>query len=229
MIRFIDLYRDRFGVEFLCRTLRAAVRGFLTSRGYRAAKTRQPSARQLRDELLIPEIQRLHAENYGVYGVRKMHALLKRAGWKIGRDQTARLMKLARVEGVTRRAKTFTTKKDPAGVLPTDLVNRAFKVNLPRCLWVADITYVATWRIPAVVATLGVWSGHGGTEIQLRAETGSACRCRSRGNSSCCRNSGWGVTAHWLSVGETGRDIDLAQFAKEILERGESPLLGTAC
>lgn len=152
MIRFIDLYRDRFGVEFLCRTLRAAVRGFLTSRGYRAAKTRQPSARQLRDELLIPEIQRLHAENYGVYGVRKMHALLKRAGWKIGRDQTARLMKLARVEGVTRRAKTFTTKKDPAGVLPTDLVNRAFKVNLPRCLWVADITYVATWSRFAYVA-----------------------------------------------------------------------------
>ena len=64
MIRFIDKYRDRYGVEFLCRTLRAAVRGFLTSRGYRAAKARTPSVRQLRDELLIPEIQRLHKKNY---------------------------------------------------------------------------------------------------------------------------------------------------------------------
>lgn len=38
MIQFIDEHRDRFGVESLCRTLRTAVRGFLTSRG-----TEQPS------------------------------------------------------------------------------------------------------------------------------------------------------------------------------------------
>lgn len=65
MIAFIDTHRDRFGVEFLCTTLREAVRGFITSRGYRAAKSRPPSARQLKDDLLIPEIQRLHMENYG--------------------------------------------------------------------------------------------------------------------------------------------------------------------
>ena len=94
MIAFIDTYRDRYGVEFLCRTMRAAVRGFMTSRGYRAAKTRTPSARQLRDELIVPEIQRLHKKNFSVYGVRKMHAKLLREGWEIGRDQTARLMRL---------------------------------------------------------------------------------------------------------------------------------------
>jgi hypothetical protein len=71
MITFIDEYRDRYGVEFLCRTLQSAVRGFLTSRGYRAAKRRPAAARQLRDELLVPEIQRLHAKHYGVYGRRK--------------------------------------------------------------------------------------------------------------------------------------------------------------
>lgn len=72
--------------------LRPAARGFLTSRGYRAAKTRTPSARQLRDELLVPKVARLHVENYGVYGRRKMHALMRRQGWDIGRDQTERLM-----------------------------------------------------------------------------------------------------------------------------------------
>lgn len=92
MIRFIDEHRDQFGVEAICRTLRAAVRGSITSRGYRAAKTRVPSARRLRVDLLKPEVARLHAENYGVYGVRKMHALLRRSGWDIGRDQSARLM-----------------------------------------------------------------------------------------------------------------------------------------
>lgn len=60
MIRFIDEYRERFGVELICRTLRPAVQGFITSRGYRAAKTRVASARQLRDELLVPEVARLH-------------------------------------------------------------------------------------------------------------------------------------------------------------------------
>ena len=54
MIRFINEHRDRFGVELICQVLRPAVRGFLTSRGYRAAVSRTPSARQLRDDLLVP-------------------------------------------------------------------------------------------------------------------------------------------------------------------------------
>lgn len=123
MIRFIDEHRDRFGVEFICRVLRVAVRGFLTSRGYRAAKMRPPSSqRALRDDLLVPEVVRLHAENYGVYGRRKMHALLKRHGWQVGRDQTERLMSQAGVRRVKRSRKVFTTKSDPAAAKPRDLV-----------------------------------------------------------------------------------------------------------
>ena len=85
------------------------MQGFITSRGYRAAKTRVVSARQLWDELLVLEVARLHAENYGVCG-RKMHALLKRQGWDIGRDQTERLMRLAGVRGVRKSKKAFTTR-----------------------------------------------------------------------------------------------------------------------
>lgn len=152
MIAFIDQMRDRFGVELLCRVLRPAVRGFLSARGYRAAKARMPSARQLRDELFVPEVARLHAENYGVYGRRKMHALMRRQGWQIGRDQIARLMKLAGVQGVRRSKRAFTTKSDPTTVKPGDLVNRQFTALAPRRLWVADVTYVATWSGFAYVA-----------------------------------------------------------------------------
>ena len=152
MILFIDQMRDRFGVELLCRVLRPAVSGFLTARGYRAAKARTPSARHLRDELLVPEVSRLHAENYGVYGRRKMHALMRRQGWQVGRDQTARLMKLAGVAGVKRSRRAFTTRSDPATVKPGDLVNRQFTALAPRRLWVADVTYVATWSGFAYVA-----------------------------------------------------------------------------
>ncbi|HHX46161.1 MAG TPA: IS3 family transposase [Brevibacterium sp.] len=152
MIRFIDEYRDRFGVELICRVLRPAVQGFLTSRGHRAAAGRAPSARRLRDNLLVPEIARLHAENYGVYGRRKMHALMRRQGWEIGRDQTERLMRLAGVRGVRKSKRVFTTKTDRTQSLPQDLVNRRFTADGPRRLWVCDVTYVATWSGFAYVA-----------------------------------------------------------------------------
>ena len=61
MIRFIDEHKDQFGVEPICRALRATDCGFITSRGYRAAKQRPASARALRDEILTEELQRIHA------------------------------------------------------------------------------------------------------------------------------------------------------------------------
>jgi len=152
VIRFIDEHKDRFGVEACCRVLRPAVRGFLTARGYRAAKARPVSARALRDELLVAEVARLHAANYSVYRRRKMHALLCREGWDVGRDQVARLMRLAGVRGVRKSKRVFTTKSDPTGARPTDLVKRNFTAAAPRRLWVADITYVATWSGFAYVA-----------------------------------------------------------------------------
>ncbi len=152
MIQFINEHRDRFGVELICRVLRPAVQGFLTSRGYRAAVGRAPSARRLRDDLLVPEIARLHVENYGVYGRRKMHALMRRQGWEIGRDQTERLMRLAGVRGVKKSKRVFTTKSDRMLSLPQDLVNRRFTADGPRRLWVCDVTYVATWSGFAYVA-----------------------------------------------------------------------------
>jgi len=106
---YIDAYKDQFGVEAICRVLKQADRGFITSRGYRKATTRVPSARALSDSLLIPEIQRVHAENFSVYGIRKMRHAMNREGFHIGRDKTARLMKLAGVSG-RRRGRTPVTR-----------------------------------------------------------------------------------------------------------------------
>ncbi|MGP9845571.1 IS3 family transposase [Brachybacterium sp. 107] len=122
MIRFIDVHRDQFGVEAICRVLSATDCGFLTSRGYRAAKQRPASARDIRDEVLIGEIQRVHDENYGVYGYRKMHQAMRRAGWDIGRDQTARLMRVVGLEGVRRGRKALTTTPSGAPDHRPDLV-----------------------------------------------------------------------------------------------------------
>jgi putative transposase len=144
MIRYVDTFKDQFGVEAICRIMRATECGFLTARGYRAAKSRPPSARSLSDQLLGAEIGRLHAENYGVYGVRKMHALMARQGWALGRDQTGRIMRSLGLQGVKRSKRVFTTKSDPAGMKPKDLVQRRFTAPAPCRLWVVDITYVRT-------------------------------------------------------------------------------------
>ena len=106
MIAYIDAHKDQFGVEAICRVLKQADRGFITSRGYRKATTRVPSTRALSDSLLIPEIQRVHAENFSVYGIRKMWHAMNREGFHIGRDKTARLMKLAGVSGRLKRPDT---------------------------------------------------------------------------------------------------------------------------
>lgn len=145
MIRFIDRHRDHFGVEAICRVLSATECGFITSRGYRAAKHRGPSLRAVRDELLIEELKRIHAENYNVYGYRKMWHAMRRAGWDIGRDQTARLMRQAGLVGVRRGRKPVTTTSSVSVDVRPDLVDRDFSAARPHQVWVADITYV---RLP---------------------------------------------------------------------------------
>ena len=112
---------------------------------YYAAKNRAPSARTLRDRHLVPQLVTIHAENYGVYGVRKLWKAAQRAGLDIGRDQTARLMKIAGLEGVQRRKEVRTTKPDASAPRHPDLVKRRFSADAPNRLWVTDLTFVPTW------------------------------------------------------------------------------------
>lgn len=118
----------------------------LTSRGYRAAKARPACDREIRDEQLIADLRTVHRKNFSVYGVKKMHAAMRRQGWQVGREQTRRLMRKAGLRGVQRGKPVFTTVTDPADERAADLVNRQFRRAAPRRLWVADITYVRTWQ-----------------------------------------------------------------------------------
>ncbi|WP_300908177.1 IS3 family transposase [Corynebacterium stationis] len=118
--------------------------GFITSRGYQQSKARGLSSRRRRDVALVERIRELHAENYGVYGVRKMWHALRRQRIDIGREQTARLMRLASVAGKPKGKSPITTRKPKGPDNRPDLVNRDLTVHKPNQLWVADITYVQT-------------------------------------------------------------------------------------
>ncbi|MBG9245087.1 IS3 family transposase, partial [Corynebacterium belfantii] len=65
----------------------------------------------MRDCKLAEKVKEIHAENYGVYGVRKMWHALTREGIEIGREQTRRIMSLAGVTGKRKGRNPITTVK----------------------------------------------------------------------------------------------------------------------
>ena len=133
MIRFIDEYRNRFSVEFICKALKNnRIGGFITSRRYRQSTARGLSARRLRDAVLVEHINAIYRDKYGVYGVRKMWHALHRDGIEIGREQTARLMRLAGGSGKGKGGSPITTRKANVPDLRPDLVEREFKAQGPK-------------------------------------------------------------------------------------------------
>ncbi len=118
---------------------------------YYAAKARQPSAREQRDAVMIPILVEIWEDNYRVYGARKLWKSALRAGHDIGRDQVARLMRIAGIEGARRGTRVRTTRPDPAAARHPDLVSRDFTATEPNQLWVVDLTFVATWAGVAYV------------------------------------------------------------------------------
>ena len=139
MTAFIDEHKDEFGVEPICCTLQVA------PSTYYAAKARPLSARACADEALEREIERVFKDNFGVYGVRKMWKALLRRGIVVGRDRVSRLMRRMGLQGVVRGKTIRTTVPANLSERPADLVNRVFTAPAPNRLWVADLTYVATW------------------------------------------------------------------------------------
>jgi len=87
----------------------------------------------------------LWVHNYSVYGRRKLTKAARRAGYDLGRDQVARLMRQAGICGATRAKTRFTTKADATHLRAPDLVKRNFTATRPDALWVADFTYCSTW------------------------------------------------------------------------------------
>jgi putative transposase len=139
MIAYVDAHKDRYGVEPICRVLPIA------PSTYYAASRRPASARAVRDAKLKGEIARVHEDNFGVYGARKVWRQLHREGIGVARCTVERLMGELHLQGVRRGKTRRTTTPDQAAPRPADLVDRDFSAASPNQLWVADLTYVATW------------------------------------------------------------------------------------
>jgi putative transposase len=137
MIAFIDDHRDAYGVEPICKVLPIAPSTYHAhvARRIDAGKC---SVRARRDAALKIEVRRVFAENFGVYGARKVWRQLRREGFAVARCTVERLMASLGLRGVIRGKPVRTTISDKAAPCPLDHVNRVFHAPRPNALWVSE-------------------------------------------------------------------------------------------
>jgi putative transposase len=144
MIAFINDHRQVYGVEPICKVLPIAPSTYHAHVAKRADPGKL-SARARQDLALQPEIARVFAENFEVYGVRKVWRQMARERFEVARCTVERLMRGMGLQGVIRGKPVRTTLQDKAAPCPLDHVNRVFHAPAPNMLWVSDFTYVSTW------------------------------------------------------------------------------------
>lgn len=146
MVAFIDAHRDEYGVEPICKLLPIAPSTYYELKARQTDPQRVP-ARIRRDAELKPQIQRVWRENFCAYGAHKTWKQLNREKIRVARCTVQRLMRQLGLCGVKRgKAFKITTISEDGAPRPADLVERQFVAERPNQLWVADFTYVATWR-----------------------------------------------------------------------------------
>lgn len=153
MVVFVEKNKAEYGVEPICRQIQIAPSSYYENK----RRGRDPDLlpdRIKRDMKLELEIQRVWESNFRVYGARKVWRQLLREGIGAARCTVERLMKHLGIQGIRRGKKCWTTVADDSLYRPTDKVNRQFTATRPNQLWVADITYVATWSGFVYVAFL---------------------------------------------------------------------------
>jgi len=227
IVDYIDEHRDEFGVESICKVLSGHGCKIAPSTYY-AAKKRElaPSARALRDAVMMQILMVLWVSNRKVYGAHKLWKAAQRAGHDVGRDQVARLMHSMGIEGISRRRrKVFTTVRDPDGLRAPDLVNRNFTADRPDALWVTDLTYVPTrtgmayvcFIVDAFSRRIVGWrvAAHMRTDMVLDALEMAR---RSRGNRRLI-----GLVTH----SDAGSQFTSVRFTERLDEIGARPSIGT--
>ena len=135
----------------LCQALGVSTSGYYNWR----QRLERPARRTIFDEFLTEQIREIHTQSRGTYGSPRVHAeLVLGEGIHVGQKRVERLMRQAGLEGIYRRKKHFTTRRDPKAALSDDLVNRQFTVDRPDALWVGDVTEHPTAEGKVYLATV---------------------------------------------------------------------------
>jgi putative transposase len=123
-VEFVDSQRETHGVQPVLQALQGTPAQIAPSTYY-AAKTGTESAQAARDRELAVRIERVHEDNYGVYGARKVWAELNRQGTEVARCTVERLMRETGLRGPLRDKAPRTTRPAAETGWPADLVERS--------------------------------------------------------------------------------------------------------
>ena len=148
---FIDTWKKAWPVEFLCRVLQ------VTSRGYRAWKTRPISQRQREDMVLLAHIREQHRLSLQSYGRPRVTQELQELGFPVGQRRVGRLMRDNGIRPIRTRKYKITTDSHHTFPVAPNLRNRDFTANAPDQKWAGDISYIWTaegWMYLAVIIDL---------------------------------------------------------------------------
>ena len=144
MVEFIDSHRCEYGVEPICDVLPIAPSTYHRHKELIRCPEKRSKRSQM-DDRLSPEIQRVWQESHRNYGARKVWKQMHRESIQVAKCTVERLMAQLGIAGVRRGKRCVTTISSDLAARPLDLVQRQFTADRPNQLWVADITYVATW------------------------------------------------------------------------------------
>lgn len=150
MIR--DLRLD-YPLAVLCRVL-----GVSTS-GYHAWLTREPSKRARARERLKVAISAAHTRTRATYGAVRLRRELAAAGFAVSLGTVKGMRRELNLRCVQRKRRFRVTTTDSRHALPVaaNLLEQRFTVTRPDEVWTADITYIAThegWLYVAAIKDL---------------------------------------------------------------------------
>ena len=188
--------------------------------GYWAWCKRPPSDRALHDAWLTERIRQVHAASSGRYGSPRVHAMLARAGIRVGEKRVARLMRQASLQGAHRRRRRTGCTVGVEGVEPfADLVGRDFRPDAPDRVWCADIKQVKTgegWLYLAAVQDLFSrrivgWAMEGHMRSELVVAALEMAVRRRRPAKGTIHHSDHGGQYIGLTFGQAAHDAGIAQ------------------
>ena len=148
---FVEEHRSHVPIDRFCRILN------VTSRGYRAWRSRPVSQRQRDDLVLLAHIREQHRLSLGSYGRPRMTEELKEVGLNVGHRRVGRLMHQNRFKVVRTRKYKATTDSNHRFNIAPNLLDRNFMADAPNRKWAGDISYIWTregWLYLAVMIDL---------------------------------------------------------------------------
>ena len=149
--QFIAEHATEYPVRRQCQVLE------ISESGYYAWCKREPSERQQADEQLLSEIQVIYQQHQHRYGSPRIHAALKKQGWRCSRKRVARLMRQTHLRSVRQRRRVQTTDSKHSYPVAANILNRQFEAQQPNQKWVSDMTFIPTqqgWLYLAAVLDL---------------------------------------------------------------------------